>query len=190
MSQNKLQLMAEITLFAALAFMLDIFTQPLKAGPWISLSFKMTPIFLLSLRRGTKAGVTAGFIWGLLQVITGQASILTPLQGFLEYFLAFSLIGTAGFVKPWTDRSQTQGKTGHLLFYSLLACALGGISRYLIHFVAGIVFWSDYAPEGTGAVIYSLTINGLSLLGESVASGLVIFLLLPFMGFFLTASKR
>ena len=38
--------------------------------PWISLSFKMVPIFLLSFRWGLKAGAMGGLIWGLLQVVT------------------------------------------------------------------------------------------------------------------------
>ena len=40
--------MIEVALFATIAYILDLVTQPMSLGPWISLSFKMVPIFLLS----------------------------------------------------------------------------------------------------------------------------------------------
>ena len=61
--------MIEVALFATIAYILDLVTQPMSLGPWISLSFKMVPIFLLSFRWGLKAGAMGGLIWGLLQVI-------------------------------------------------------------------------------------------------------------------------
>ena len=95
MSKTNIRPMIEVALFATIAYILDLVTQPMSLGPWISLSFKMVPIFLLSFRWGVKAGAMGGLIWGLLQVVTGQAAggWLTLTQGFLEYFVAFSLIG-------------------------------------------------------------------------------------------------
>ena len=110
MSKTTIRPMIEVALFATIAYILDLVTQPMSLGPWISLSFKMVPIFLLSFRWGLKAGAMGGLIWGLLQVVTGQAAggWLTLTQGFLEYFVAFSLIGISGVVKPALDKAIKQ----------------------------------------------------------------------------------
>ena len=72
MSKTSIRPMIEVALFATIAYILDLVTQPMSLGPWISLSFKMVPIFLLSFRWGSKAGAMGGLIWGLLQVVTGS----------------------------------------------------------------------------------------------------------------------
>ena len=56
MSKTNIRPMIEVALFATIAYILDLVTQPMSLGPWISLSFKMVPIFLLSFRWGLKAG--------------------------------------------------------------------------------------------------------------------------------------
>lgn len=54
MSKTNIRPMIEVALFATIAYILDLVTQPMSLGPWISLSFKMVPIFLLSFRWGLK----------------------------------------------------------------------------------------------------------------------------------------
>ena len=65
MSKTNIRPMIEVALFATIAYILDLVTQPMSLGPWISLSFKMVPIFLLSFRWGLKLVLWAGLIWGL-----------------------------------------------------------------------------------------------------------------------------
>ncbi len=55
MSKTNIRPMIEVALFATIAYILDLVTQPMSLGPWISLSFKMVPIFLLSFRWGLKS---------------------------------------------------------------------------------------------------------------------------------------
>lgn len=173
--QGRVRVMIEVAFLATIAYILDLVTQPLALGPWVSLSFKMVPIFILAFRRGTKAGLMGGFIWGLLQVVTGQAASgwLTLLQGFLEYFVAFSLIGLAGFVKPALDNSLQQEKTIPSLIWISLGILVGSLARYSIHFIAGVIFWGSYAPQGQSALLYSLIVNSASFIGETLASLLV-----------------
>ena len=92
-----------------------------------------------------------GLIWGLLQVVTGQAAggWLTLIQGFLEYFVAFSLIGISGVVKPALDKAIKQGNKVKSLMVITEGILLGSFARYLIHFIAGVIFWGSYAPKGT-----------------------------------------
>jgi probable proton-coupled thiamine transporter yuaJ len=184
MSKTTVRPMIEVALLATIAYILDLVTQPMSLGPWISLSFKMVPIFLLSFRWGVKAGAMGGFIWGLLQVVTGEAAggLLTPIQGFLEYFVAFSLIGLSGIVKPALDKAIRDKKRVQTLTYITAGVVLGGFARYLIHYIAGVIFWGSYAPAGQSAYIYSLVVNSSSFLGETIASLIVFFILQEFLG--------
>ena len=184
MSKTTVRPMIEVALLATIAYILDLVTQPMSLSPWISLSFKMVPIFLLSFRWGIKAGAMGGFIWGLLQVVTGEAagSWLTPIQGFLEYFVAFSLIGLSGTVKPALDKAIRDKKRVQTLTYITAGVVLGGFARYLIHYIAGVIFWGSYAPAGQSAYIYSLVVNSSSFLGETIASLIVFFILQEFLG--------
>ena len=184
MSKTTIRPMIEVALLATIAYILDLVTQPMSLGPWISLSFKMVPIFLLSFRWGVKAGAMGGFIWGLLQVVTGEAAggWLTPVQGFLEYFVAFSLIGLSGTVKPALDKAIREKKRLQTLTFITVGVILGGFARYLIHYIAGVIFWGSYAPAGQSAYLYSLIVNSSSFLGETIASLIVFFILQEFLG--------
>ena len=172
MSKTSIRPMIDIALLATIAYILDLVTQPISLGPWISLSFKMVPIFLLSFRWGLKAGAMGGLIWGLLQVVTGQAAggWLTLTQGFLEYCVAFSLIGISGVVKPALDKAIKQGNKVKSLMLITWGILLGSFARYLIHFIAGVIFWGNYAPKGQSPYLYSLIVNSSSFLGETLAS--------------------
>ena len=184
MSKTTIRPMIEVALLATIAYILDLVTQPMSLGPWISLSFKMVPIFLLSFRWGVKAGAMGGFIWGLLQVVTGEAAggWLTPVQGFLEYFVAFSLIGLSGTVKPALDKAIREKKRLQTLTFITVGVILGGFARYMIHYIAGVIFWGSYAPAGQSAYLYSLIVNISSFLGETIASLIVFFILQEFLG--------
>ena len=186
MSKTNIRPMIEVALFATIAYILDLVTQPMSLGPWISLSFKMVPIFLLSFRWGVKAGAMGGLIWGLLQVVTGQAAggWLTLTQGFLEYFVAFSLIGISG-----VDKAIKQGNRVKSLMVITEGILLGSFARYLIHFIAGVIFWGSYAPKGQSPYLYSLIVNSSSFLGETLASLIVFFALQRFLGRLLNTEK-
>ena len=191
MSKTSIRPMIEVALFATIAYILDLVTQPMSIGPWISLSFKMVPIFLLSFRWGLKAGAMGGLIWGLLQVVTGQAAggWLTLTQGFLEDFVAFSLIGISGVVKPALDKAIKQDNKVKSLMLITWGILLGSFARYLIHFIAGVIFWGSYAPKGQSPYLYSLIVNSSSFLGETLASLIVFFALQRFLGRLLNTEK-
>lgn len=50
MSKTNIRPMIEVALFATIAYILDLVTQPMSLGPWISLSFKTVLWFLLFFR--------------------------------------------------------------------------------------------------------------------------------------------
>lgn len=161
-----LQALIEAAVLAALAYIIDILPA-IEPFPWVKISLAMIPVLLLSLRWGPKAGMASGFVWGLLQVVLGNAYILTPLQAFIEYFIAFAFIGLAGL---FTSRSLS-AKT------IVLAVFVGCLARYFWHFLAGWVYFGDSAPEGTPAALYSLVINGSAALLTFLACSVVLVLL-------------
>ncbi|WP_409293039.1 energy-coupled thiamine transporter ThiT [Peribacillus sp. SCS-37] len=174
----KLNTMIEAAFFAGFAFVLDMLPS-IKLGPWISIAIAMVPIFIVAFRWGFKASVAAGFLWGLLQIVLGDADdILSPLQGFIEYFIAFSFIGFAGlFYGPIQKALHGGSKKRALLFISLAVLA-GSLARYFWHFLAGIIFWGIYAPDGMSPVLYSLIVNGGTMIGSAVLCALVLNLLI------------
>ena len=107
MKKLPLQSLIEASIFAAFAVILDLLPS-IKLTPAISISIAMLPIFLVAMHWGIKAGMMSGFIWGLLQIILGDAYILTPVQAFLEYFVAFAFIGLAGACMPAIRKAGLQ----------------------------------------------------------------------------------
>lgn len=173
-----LRILIEVAIFAAFAMMLDMIPS-IQVTPAIKFSFAMVPIFIVALRWGAKAGFAAGFLWGMLQVVSGEAAgqILTPLQGFIEFFVAFSFVGAAGWFAPAVQKAiRSEGKTS-LVLLLFAAIFVGGFARYTWHFIAGIIFWGKFAPSGQSVFLYSLISNGTSYIISSLACFIVIALL-------------
>ncbi len=87
MGNISLRVWIEGTIVAALAIVLSMI--PSNIGTGFTISLGMIPLVLYSLRRGTVAGLAAGFLWGILHYLTGNVAILSLIQGFIEYFIAF-----------------------------------------------------------------------------------------------------
>nr|WP_279664824.1 energy-coupled thiamine transporter ThiT [Ectobacillus ponti] len=163
--------MIELSMASALAYILD--TMPfLSLKLWFqggSISFAMLPIFLISFRWGLKAGLLNGFIFGLLQVVTGQASqyIVHPVQGFIDYFLAFTVLGLAGVFAVKVKESYAARNKRAAVSFVVSGVLLGGFARFLCHYVAGIIFFAEYAPKGQPVALYSFVYN-ISYVAPSV----------------------
>lgn len=161
----------ESALMGALAFVLALI--PFGFG-FYEIELGMIPIIILAYRRGVKAGLTSGFIWGILKVLSGNIFVLTPLQVFLEYLFAFALSGLAGAAYRQLQHyiyHNNRRKTNLTIIWSV---TLAVFSKYFIHFLAGIIFWSSYAPEGMSPIIYSLVVNGSAFVMTSLANTLIL----------------
>ncbi len=171
--------------------MLLDFLPSIKFGPSISISFAMVPIFIIAFRWGFVASVLSGFLWGLLQVTLGDAWILTPLQAFIEYFVAFAFVGFAGiFSKSIQNNLQAKSKIRAICWITL-AVFIGGVARYFWHFLAGVIFFKNYAYEaGKGPIIYSLTMNGITFFFSSLACAIVLILMLSRAPQLVTSGRR
>ncbi|HJB23378.1 MAG TPA: energy-coupled thiamine transporter ThiT [Candidatus Jeotgalibaca pullicola] len=165
MSKN-LNIWIEGTIMAALATALSFV--PLDIGPSFSITVGQPVLILYSLRRGFGPGLVASFLWGVLHIFVGNADILTPLQGFIEYFVAF---GFSGFAGLWANKTQVAIKEknwGLSVMYITIASIVGVIARYFWHTIAGYYFWGQYAPEGWSAWFYSIVLNGASALATGI----------------------
>jgi thiamine transporter len=155
------RVLAEIAIFVALATALSfIIILQLPQGGSITLA-SMVPIIWLALRRGPKIGLTAGFVYGLVQLVVLPQIYFLP-QVLLDYPLAFGCLGLAGlFQKRW----------------ALAGVAVAIVGRFIMHLISGALFFASYAPAGMNPWIYSGIYNGSYLLPELVISLFVIFLL-------------
>lgn len=189
MRSKKLQPSLEAAIMAALALVIDLLPS-IKLGPWISISFAMVPVFLVSFRWGVKYGMLSGFLWSLLQVITGDAYFLHWYQFIIEYFIAFTCIGFAGIFSSSILNSFNNGEKGRGLSIAVFAMFIGTITRYIWHFYAGIVFWGEYAPEGMGVWMYSFIVNGGSGFGSFVFCAIVLGAILSISSRLLTANNQ
>lgn len=170
-----LNALVEAALFAALAMTLSLI--PDFMG-WFNPSFGAIPLVLISLRRGTQYGLLSGLIWGLLHFALGKVYYLSFSQVFLEYVLAFIAMGLAGCMASQFQKALKEEEQRQAMGYAFLAASLAVFVRYLIHYIAGVIFWGSYAPEGMSAYWYSFTVNGtagvLTLLVVLVVLGILI----------------
>lgn len=178
MSKYRLRLLIEIALFAAIAMVLDLVipsTHGFKITP------KMLPIIILALRWGTLPGMAGGLLWGILQIVTGEAYVLNAFQVLIEYIVAFSAIGLSGlFHKPMQNllaRPRPSKITQALL--AGFAVLTGSLIRYLFHVIAGVIFWSQNIPSIDQAIANSLLVNGSGFLTETVTCLVILLIMLP-----------
>lgn len=177
MNKLNLVILIEAAFLAAFALVLDLLPS-IKLTPAMSISFAMVPIFIISLRWGVRAGLLSGFLWGVLQVVIGDYTLLSIVQFAIEYFIAFACIGIAGLFAPALQSSLQNGNRKKATFWIVSAVLVGSLCRYFWHFLAGVIFWGSYAPEGTSPFIYSLIVNGGTMLGAAVLCSVILIILI------------
>lgn len=182
MKNKNLIMMIEASFLAVFALIFDLLPS-IKLTPAVSISIAMIPIFIMALRWGVKGGIFSGFLWGLLQVAVGDIYFLTIVQFLIEYFIAFAFVGFAGLGMKQVHSALQEGTRTRTIFWITVAVFIGSFARYFWHFVAGVVFWGSYAPDGMSPFLYSFVINGGTMLGAAVLCSIVL-------GILLTASPR
>ncbi|MEA5075045.1 MAG: energy-coupled thiamine transporter ThiT [Coriobacteriia bacterium] len=178
MQGSRVRIAAEIGLTIALSAVLGLI------GVWQmpqggSLSFTMLPIFVLALLRGPAVGVTAGALYGLVDLAL-EPYVYHPLQVLLDYPVAYGLCGLAGVFAASAARLVAADRfTASFWRASLPGIALGAIGRYAAHVTSGLVFFSSYAIEaGQAPLVYSGLYNSFVLV-SATASAFVAFAVLP-----------
>lgn len=168
---NRMLLIAEISIMSALGVILGFIKM---SGPWAfggSVSLEMMPIFIMAFRRGVVGGVLTGLMIGILQLIINPF-VLHPIQVILDYPLAFLVIGLTGLIRPTTK--DTFGKRIWLI---ILGTFIGSLLRLVSHVISGVVYFKSYAPEGTSALIYSITYNSSYIVPTFILTVILVILL-------------
>lgn len=172
--------LVEVAIFAALAFLLDLVSNFVFSKIWPqggSVSIAMVPVFLMAFRWGIKGGLSTGFLLGLLQVVSGTAWIGHPVQGFIDYFLAFTMVGFAGIFAKQVTEGYRKDHKGAGVKYGILGMFIGSFLRFICHFVSGVVFFGSVGPGGQPIALYSLIYNGTYMLASFILSAIVVVLL-------------
>jgi len=154
--------LAEVVVFVALASVLSLVSHSFFSLPQGgSINIGMIPIFWLALRRGPKIGIFAGAVFGVVDLAI-EPFVVNPIQFILDYPLAFSALGLAGFFKNWR------------VFGPVIGVVVGGTCRFFSHFVSGMVYFANYAPAGQSPALYSLIYNGTYMFPSIVICAIVI----------------
>lgn len=190
MRNIRLQVLIEVAIFAALAMVLD-FLPSIRFGPSISISFAMVPVFIIAFRWGFSPAVLSGFLWGILQIALGDAWILTPVQAFIEYFIAFACVGFAGLFAGRVKENMSKKRKGRAMAWAVVAVFSGGFARYFWHFIAGVIFFRKYAFEaGKSPITFSFTMNGITYLATSILCAVIIILIFSRAGNVIITANR
>ncbi len=159
----------------------------------------MLPIVLISYRHGVKWGLFSAFVYSLLQMATGFATVKSffvpedyALQTglcivFLDYILAYTILGFGGIFRN--------------KFKPEVSLCLGSIAalfmRYIVHIISGAIFFGSWAEwfftqegfykigdtimnnfSGKGlALIYSVFYNGLYMIPEIILTAIAAFII-------------
>lgn len=118
----------------------------------------MFPIILYSMIFGPVAGIVAGVAYGFLQLIQ-DAWVLNWAQLLFDYPLAFACLGLAGIAPK--DIKNIQVRT-------CIGVPIAILGRGLMHFISGVVFFADSAPEGMNPAYYSFIYNASYLAPEAI----------------------
>lgn len=177
MKKISLTALIEASFFAAFALVLDLLPA-INITKFVSISPAMVPIFIIAFRWGFKVSFISGLLWGLLQVVTGDIYFLHIYQFLIEYFIAFAFIGFAGLFSSVIQKQLGSNKKVTAILWIIVAVIFGSFTRYIWHFLAGIIFWGEYAPKGMSPVWYSLIVNGGAMVGSALLCAIVLALLI------------
>ena len=184
-SSARIHILAESAMMVALATvlsMLKIWDAPYGGSVTV---LSMAPIIVLSMRRGVKVGLLAGFAHGVIQLLLGLSTVayVPTAWGIVicvltDYILPFTLLGLGGLFR---DVKFTQNRYTNILIAAALGALLVTVLRYLCHIVSGAVIWYAldlewYADDPAhivhrfGPWMFSVVYNGGDMLPEIAAT--------------------
>jgi thiamine transporter len=116
----------------------------------------LLPVSLISIKYGVKQGLTVAFLFAVFQFFYGFFALTGYLHTtkaviiciLFDYFLPFTFLGLAGIFRK-------KGYSGWIIgIFAVM------FIKFFLHFISGITIWTQFAPEGTSAFMYSLFYNG------------------------------
>ncbi|MBK5211730.1 MAG: energy-coupled thiamine transporter ThiT [Coriobacteriia bacterium] len=179
MRNERIRTIAEIGLSVALFAVLDYLNVrlPINAAGG-SISLAMTPILILALFRGPLVGMLAGALCGGIDFLIAPY-IFNVFQVFLDYPIAFGLVGLAGLFKKPAEHAFMKSKTTSLLVYTIGGILIGAVGRFLAHFLSGVIFFAQNAPKGQNVFLYSAGYQLTYLVPSFIGCAIVTVLIVP-----------
>lgn len=169
MSHMKLRALCEGAVLVAVAQILSFIK--LWEMPWGgSVVLAMVPIILYAVRWGFGPGLLASFVFGILQFVFDGGFAIGWQSIIGDYLLAFTVLGIAGLC---------HNKKGGIFTGTII----GGLARFLVHYVVGATIWAAYMPDEFFGLtmhspwFYSLLYN-LAYMLPNIAITLLVFALL------------
>lgn len=120
----------------------------------------MIPLLLLAYCYGAVPALLAGFLCGILSLLTNPY-IYHPVQVLFDYPFPFMAMSILAFFRS------------HLY----LGTAAAYLLNFLCHFASGVIFFAAFAPEGMSPALYSAVYNGATILPEFFICCLILRLL-------------
>ncbi len=177
-TNKRLVFLLEAAILAAIAFLLDLATSFIGKMPQGgSISLAMVPVLIMGFRHGLKGGLLTGFLLGLLQTVMGYTTIVHPVQGFLDYFVAFTAVGAGGIFYKQIQNSLHSLNKGRLILYVTLAAFLGSFLRFAAHTLAGAVFFAEFAGDQP-VLLYSAGYNASYMIPTFIICTIILVLML------------
>lgn len=128
----------------------------------------MLPLCLYSYMFGTRKGVIAGVVYGLLQFIQSP-QFYQPMQALLDYPIAFSAIGLAGIARRFKFLK------GNMFAEFAVGTSIAIVLRYFAHVISGYFVFSSWMMPGYTAVSWAFVYNLFTIVDLAIvlAVGLV-----------------
>lgn len=129
----------------------------------------LLPVMIYAYMFGTKKGVFAGFVYGVLQAVQ-DPWLIHPAQFLLDYPIAFSAVGLAGLfgnLKAFKKMPQVS--------FTLGAIAASAF-RFISHVLSGVFAFEAYA-KGKNVWIYSMGYNSFVFVDIAIVivAGVLVF---------------
>ena len=167
--KNRIIALCEAAMTVALAQVLSYIK--LWEMPWGgSVVLSMVPLVLFAVRWGLWRGLSAGFVFGVLQFMLDGGFAISWQSIVGDYLVAFTVIGLAGL--------------GFRRKYGVfIGTVIAGGARFLVHYVVGATVWAEYMPETffgmtmTTPWFYSALYN-IAYMGPNIIITLAVFALL------------
>lgn len=152
---SRTRVLVEVAILVAMAFVLEFtfsFLPKMPQGGRIGIS--MLPLVVIAWRHGVVQGWVGGIVFGLLNLML-DGILYHWGSFFLDYTIAFGLVGMTGFFKPLIK--------DHVVVFSA-SIITAFILRFISSVLSGVVLFGEYAPEGESVWIYSIVYNATYLL--------------------------
>ena len=165
----KTEALVECALMIAISTVLSFVKIDWLLGGGITIA-SMLPLVIIAHRYGTRTGVIAAFVYGVLQMVLGLDNVQYATSFFmavaialLDYILAYAVIGLSAVF---------DGKIRNRLASIVAGISMTFFLRFVCHFLSGWFVWEALWPNARGwaAPVWSLAYNAAYMAPETAIS--------------------